>query len=79
MILPKLYEIKTQSQKNEIIVNIVRYLEGVSKQHYPNIISQFENDNAKVNLIERIICNSYSTIGGSSSMEDIIDSIEVFL
>jgi hypothetical protein len=77
MILPKLYQIKTQEQKRKIVIEIANNLKRISNQHYPNIASQLENDNAKVNLIDRFICNMYGSIGGAGSWIDTIDSIEV--
>jgi len=76
MILPKLYQIKTEAQKREIVIDISNNLKRISKVYYPNIVSQLENDNSKVSLIDRIICNMYSSIGGDEVWIDTIDSIE---
>ena len=76
MNLPKLYQIKTQAQKREIVRDITNNLKRLSNDYYPNIVSQLENDNSKVSLIDRIICNMYSSIGGGEVWVDTIDSIE---
>ena len=76
MILPKLYQIKTQEQKREIIIEIVDNLKRISSHHYPNVVLQFENDNSKVSLIDMIISNMYSKMGGAGDWIDTIDSIE---
>ena len=76
MILPKLYQIKTQEQKRYIILDILDSIKILNKQHYPNVVSQLENDNSKINLIDMLISNKYSKMGGAGDWKDIIDSIE---
>lgn len=79
MILPKLYKIKTLKQKHTIVKNIVQTIEGLKLSGYPNISNQLNNDTSKVDLIDMIIINIYSSESGVISIENAIDSIEVTL
>lgn len=77
MILPKLYQIKSQGARHSIIINIIKVLKSISPNDYPNVVAQFENDNSKVNLIDMVICNAYSGLSTPKSVLEILDSIEV--
>jgi|TARA_R110001592_G_scaffold358645_1_gene663836 hypothetical protein len=78
MKLPKKYEIKDWKSKQEIVRNITDTLCRLKPYQYPNITSQIENDNSKVELIDTIILNLYSSMG-VYDIQEAINSIEVTL
>jgi hypothetical protein len=78
MELPKLYSIKNIEQKKKIISEIVDSLSRLDAKRFPNICMQIDNDNSKVELIDTIISNLYSSMG-VYSLGDAISSIEVTL
>ena len=77
MRLPKLYSIKSIKQKELIVAEIVERLSRLEANRYPNICMQIDNDNRKVELIDIIITNLYSS--RVDSIEDAISSIEFTL
>ena len=78
MELPKLYSIKNIEQKKKIISERVDSLSRLDAKRFPNICMQIDNDNSKVELIDTIISNLYSSMG-VYSLGDAISSIEVTL
>ena len=48
----------------------------IDEKEYPNVCSMLYNDNKKVELIDTIIVNMYSDMGGGD-IYDILSSIEV--
>tara|TARA_B100000780_G_scaffold259788_1_gene211064 strand:+ start:782 stop:1036 length:255 start_codon:yes stop_codon:yes gene_type:complete len=77
MRLPKLYSIKSIKQKELIVAEIVERLSRLEANRYPNICMQIDNDNRKVELIDIIITNLYSS--RVDSIEDAISSFEFTL
>jgi|TARA_R110000803_G_scaffold110843_1_gene179305 hypothetical protein len=78
MKLPKLYSIKSISQKKDIVSKIIYNLKVLDAEKFPNVSMQIKNDNSKIELIETIINNLYSGMG-VYSIGDAISSIEVTL
>jgi hypothetical protein len=78
MKLPKLYSIKSISQKKYIVSKIIYNLKVLDAEKFPNVSMQIKNDNSKIELIETIINNLYSGMG-VYSIGDAISSIEVTL
>ena len=76
MNLPDIYNIKSVQQKSAIIKSIADVLMRIDDKEYPNVCSMLYNDNKKVELIDTIIINMYSDMGGGDIYE-ILSSIEV--
>ena len=76
--LPRLYSIKDIKYKKKIVTDIVTHLRKLSKDRFPNVCRQIDNDVSKIQLIDTIINNLYGDYP-VYSIADAISSIEVTL
>jgi hypothetical protein len=78
MKLPKKYRIRDWKQKSEFLGKVVFTLNELDKDKYPNVCRLVRNDSSKIELIEMIIVNVYSSMG-NHSIATSISNIETTL
>ena len=78
MNVPRLYAIKSWKEKSKIMEKISQALSEISTSNFPNVCRQLETDDSKLELIDTIIVNLYSS-NGSGRIASILSNLETTL
>ena len=78
MNVPRLYAIQSWKEKSEIMGKIARSLSSVSPEDFPNVCRQLETNDSKIELIDTILVNLYSS-NGSGRIASTLSNLETTL
>ena len=78
MNVPRLYAIKNWKEKSKIMGRISKIISSLNSKNFPNVCRQLETDNSKIELIDTILVNLYST-NGTGKISSILSNLETTL
>jgi len=75
MNVPRLYAIKDWKEKSKVMGKISRVLSEITPKHFPNVCRQLETNDSKIELVDTILVNLYST-NGTGKISSILSNLE---
>jgi|TARA_R110001599_G_scaffold305496_2_gene511803 hypothetical protein len=78
MNVPRLYAIKNWKEKSRVMGKISNILSNLNSKEFPNVCNQLETNNSKIELIDTILVNLYSS-NGSGKISSILSNLETTL